>query len=69
MTDVRAYDPFAPDVIADPYPAYAWLRSEAPVHYVAQHDVWVVSGYDDVQRVPSTPTSFATWRSRCLSSS
>jgi cytochrome P450 len=26
------YDPFAPDTLADPFPAYAWLRRECPVH-------------------------------------
>ena len=26
------YDPFAPDTLADPFPAYSWLRDECPVH-------------------------------------
>jgi len=28
-----SYDPFAPGVLANPYPWYRWLRSEAPCHY------------------------------------
>lgn len=40
------YDPWAPDVLEDPYPAYAWLREHSPVHHVVEHDIWVVSTYD-----------------------
>src|SRR5687767_2031846 len=43
-----SYDPFAPDVIADPYPWYARLLREAPVFH-ADHDIWVLSRYDDVR--------------------
>lgn len=43
-----SYDPFAPEVIADPYRWYRWLCSEAPCHHVPERDVWVVSRYDDV---------------------
>jgi cytochrome P450 len=42
---------FAPhdlDFIADPYPAYAGLRAEAPVHYDAATDHWLVSRFADV---------------------
>ena len=28
------YDPFSEEVMADPYPAYARLRTESPVHYL-----------------------------------
>jgi len=41
-----AYDPWAPEVLEDPYPAYSWLREHSPVHHVAEHDIWVVSTYD-----------------------
>ncbi len=47
-SDVVAYDPWAPDVLEDPYPAYAWLRSHAPVYHVADHDIWVISRYTDL---------------------
>jgi cytochrome P450 len=43
-----AYDPWADGVLADPYPWYRWLRTEAPCHHVAERDLWVVSRYDDV---------------------
>lgn len=46
-----SYDPFAPGVLANPYPWYRWLRSTSPCHYVEGRDFWVVSRYDDVDAV------------------
>src|SRR5680860_967593 len=43
------YDPTAPDVLADPYPAYAWLRDQAPLYYSEPHDLWVLSRLGDVR--------------------
>ena len=43
---------FAPreqDFIADPYPAYAELRAEAPVHHDEATDHWLVSRFADVR--------------------
>ena len=42
------YNPFAPDVHANPYPLYDRLRSEDPVHWSAIMEVWVLSRYDDI---------------------
>jgi cytochrome P450 len=42
------YDPFASDIVADPYPVYAWLRDEQPVHYAEDTKTFVLSRYDDV---------------------
>jgi cytochrome P450 len=42
------YDPFDPEVIADPYPHYARLRDEAPCYHNEQRGIWVLSRYDDV---------------------
>ncbi len=42
---------FAPhdlDFVADPYPAYAELRAEAPMHHDAATDHWLVSRFADV---------------------
>jgi cytochrome P450 len=50
VTPTETYG-FAPEdrsFIADPYPAYERLRTEAPVHYDAATDHWLVSRYDDV---------------------
>ena len=43
------FDPFDPEVIADPYPWYAKLR-ERGVHHVEAHDLWVLSRHADVWR-------------------
>lgn len=53
-------DLFDPSVATDPYPAYAWLREHAPVHYLEDHDVWLVSRYDDVVRVLRDPETFSS---------
>ena len=39
------FDPFAPKMLADPYPLYARLRAEAPVQR-GPEGVWLVLGYD-----------------------
>ena len=40
------FDPFAPGSLDDPYPAYARLRDESPVHRADGY--WIVSRYADV---------------------
>lgn len=47
-TEPFRYDPWDRAVLDDPYPHYARLRAESPVHHVAEHDIWVVSRYDDL---------------------
>lgn len=54
------YDPADPAVLADPYPAYARLRAEAPVEHLPEHDIWLVSRYDDVARVIRDPATFSS---------
>jgi len=43
------YEPADPEVLADPYPLYARLRDEAPLHR-APLGFWVLSRFDDVSR-------------------
>ncbi|MBW8485695.1 cytochrome P450 [Actinomadura parmotrematis] len=47
MTPIR-FDLNSPEVIADPYPHYARLREDAPVHHDRELDLWVLSRHDDV---------------------
>jgi cytochrome P450 len=42
------YDPWSPAFVADPYPAYARLRTEAPAQYFAPTDQWLISRHEDV---------------------
>src|SRR5216684_4209425 len=57
-----------PEVLADPYPLYRRLRTEAPVHWDPYLHAWVVTRYEDVvtvlhhfsaRRTP-TPEQFAS---------
>ncbi len=46
-----AYDPFSPEVLADPWPAYAELRERCPVHYNADFNppFYTLSRHSDVR--------------------
>ncbi|MEY4373716.1 MAG: hypothetical protein RL219_2485, partial [Actinomycetota bacterium] len=61
MTEVHSYDPLAPDTVADPFPAYAWLRDQCPVHKTEQfgHPVYTVSRRVDVHRILTDPWSWS----------
>ncbi len=55
--------PFDPDdaaTIADPYAVYQWLRREAPVRYLPEHDLWAVSRHADVMAVLGDPRRFSS---------
>jgi cytochrome P450 len=41
------FDPLAAEVIADPYPHYARLRAEQPIHWSDRYRTWFVARYDD----------------------
>ena len=43
------YDPSDPAVMADPFPVYARLREEDPVHWSPSLKSWVVTRYTDVR--------------------
>jgi cytochrome P450 len=43
------FDPFAPAVVAEPYPWYDRLRAEEPVHWSAAWGLYVVTRYADVR--------------------
>ena len=48
---VESYDPFSPEVMANPLPFYRALRDEDPVHYLPAYDTFAVSRFDDVWTV------------------
>jgi cytochrome P450 len=54
------YDPWDPAVLADPYPSYAALREHSPVHHVEEHDIWVLSRYEDVLSAVRNPEVFSS---------
>ena len=45
------YDPRDPAVMADPFPAYARLQTEDPVHWSPVLKSWVITRYDDVRTI------------------
>ena len=42
------YDPFDPDVMANPLPYYRTLRDEYPVYYIDKWDTYALSRFDDI---------------------
>ena len=44
----RGYDPWDPAFIADPYPALARLRDQAPIAYDERTNQWLISRHADV---------------------
>lgn len=45
---MTTYDPYAADVMHDPYPYYEWLRENAPLFHDEVNRFWVISRYADV---------------------
>ncbi|MHC9297237.1 cytochrome P450 [Mycobacterium sp. LTG2003] len=46
-----SYDPFDPDVMANPLPYYRVLRDEYPVYYIDKWDTYALSRFDDIWEV------------------
>ena len=64
MTDFDTIDFFRdPDLVADPFPYFAWLRSECPVRREAHHDVVMVTGYDEAVAVYHDTATFSSCNS------
>ncbi len=54
------YSPFAADVLRDPYPYYKVLRDKYPIYWLEQYDAWVISRYQDIQKLLSDPQAHLT---------
>jgi cytochrome P450 len=59
MTTV-VFDPADEQLIEDPYPAYAALRSAEPVAYLADQGIWLVARHADVRQVLRDPVVFSS---------
>jgi cytochrome P450 len=57
--DLRPLFACEQDAIRCPYPHYAPLRAAGPVWYDAEHDVYVVSRYEDIERVNTQPRLYS----------
>jgi len=60
------FDPYDVSINADPYPAYARLREEAPIYYNERYDFWALSRFDDVQKALVNWPAFTNTRSDIL---
>ncbi|WP_309648806.1 cytochrome P450 [Nocardioides sp.] len=52
--DAIQFDPYDYAFQDDPYPVYARLRAESPLHHDEQHDLWVLSRHADIQHAIRT---------------
>jgi cytochrome P450 len=48
------------ELVADPYPYYDHLRAQCPVHHEPQHDVVMVTGYDEAVAVFTNTATFSS---------
>ncbi|WP_280458580.1 cytochrome P450 [Nocardia carnea] len=60
------WDPFDRDIARDPYPVYRRLRREAPLYYNDEHDFYVLSRYDDIDRALLDWQTFSSSRGPIL---
>jgi cholest-4-en-3-one 26-monooxygenase len=44
----------------DPFPAFAWMRANAPAYYDAANDIWGVTRYEDVRAIGQDPQAFSS---------
>ena len=54
------YNPFLPEVQADPFPYYAYLREHAPAYQVPGAGFWAISRYDDVLTIMKNPHVYSS---------
>ena len=60
MTDTLTVDLMSGEFYADdPYPAFAWMRRNAPVYHDTANDIWGVASYADVRLLGTEPTTFS----------
>jgi cytochrome P450 len=55
--------PFTRDVVQCPHPHFAWMRREEPLYRVGDLPFYLVSRYDDVVAVATSPETFLSARS------
>lgn len=59
MTPISVYDPLRSEMIRDPYPTYARMLEETPIHWHAGMEAWVVVRHADCVRVLREHETFA----------
>ncbi|MEX1007912.1 MAG: cytochrome P450 [Acidimicrobiia bacterium] len=59
MNAAVEYDPFSPEVMADPYPIYRDLRARHRAYRMDEYDAWALPRFDDVWQVLSDRERFS----------
>lgn len=54
------FDPFAPEIDVDPFPAYRILRDEHPCFWSEEAAMWVLSRYADIVTALNDPATFSS---------
>ena len=54
------FDPASPEVRADPYPYYRYLRDHRPVAFLRSQNWYAVTCHEDVERVLRSPAEFSS---------
>jgi cytochrome P450 len=54
------WDPWDPVIFRDPHPTFRRLRDEAPLYRNDEHDFWVLSRFDDVERGLKDPVTYSS---------
>ena len=60
------WDPYRPDLGADPYPTYRRMRAEAPLYYNEQYNFYAVTRFADVEACLGNHEAFISGRSDIL---
>src|SRR5579859_5953856 len=60
MTLAPAPDLFSPEFMQDPYPTFAWLRCEDPVHWSPAYEQFVITRFEDCITVLMHPEQFGS---------
>ena len=56
------FDPFSPEIDADPFPAYETLRNEYPCYWSTDAKLWVLSRYSDISKALNNWQTFPPQR-------
>ena len=57
---MAVFNPFLPSFQADPYPQYAALRADDPVHFSLALQAWVLTSYEDCAAVMRDDETFSS---------
>ncbi len=60
------FNPLSPEARANPYPGYAWLRSESPVFELEAFGVFALSRHEDILHALKHPEIFSSSGMRAL---